>query len=152
MLQRMRQVCLGLIAVSAIAVSAVPASAAAERFEITAMRSVRPTLVATVDALQKKDIAKAKDAFADYDSAWNGIEVYVNTRDKVAYNAIELELQNKITKELNDPMADATKILPDAQAILADAFVFHHPPLTPPEGWITRDTFLTKALAVTRSQ
>ncbi|MEA2639394.1 MAG: hypothetical protein QOF51_788 [Chloroflexota bacterium] len=38
-----------------------------------------------------------------------------------------------------------------AREILAEGFVFHHPPLTPSEGWIGRDTFLARALTVTRA-
>jgi hypothetical protein len=38
--------------------------------------------VNTIAALKKGDVPKARAAFADYDSAWNGIEVYINTRDK----------------------------------------------------------------------
>jgi len=35
--------------------------------------------------------------------------------------------------------------------ILSAGFVFHHPPLTPPAGWVGRDTFLARALTVTRA-
>jgi hypothetical protein len=53
---------------------------AADRFEVASIKAVRPTLVRTVDALQKNNPKAARDAFGDFDSAWNGIEVYINTR------------------------------------------------------------------------
>ena len=39
----------------------------------------------------------------------------------------------------------------EATQILAEGFVFHHPPLTPDEGWIGREVFLERALRLTRS-
>lgn len=38
-------------------------AAAGERFEVTSIKAVRPTLVNTIDALKKGDVAKAQDAF-----------------------------------------------------------------------------------------
>jgi hypothetical protein len=98
---------------------AVEAAKPGERFEITSVKAVRPTLVDTVAALQKRDIAAAKAAFATYDSLWNGIEVYINTRSRPVYEALELVLQAKITKALEAPNPDGAAILTDAQAMLA---------------------------------
>src|SRR5258708_4391202 len=98
---------------------AVEAAKPGERFEITSVKAVRPTLVDTVAALQKRDIAAAKAAFAAYDSLWNGVEMYVNTRSKDMYDALEHVLQAKIEKALNAPNPDAAAILTDAQAMLA---------------------------------
>ena len=98
--------------------SAVEAAKPGERFEITSVKAVRPTLVDTVAALQKRDIAAAKVAFAAYDSLWNGIEVYINTRSKDMYGALEQVLQARIEKALNAPNPDASALLADAQAML----------------------------------
>jgi hypothetical protein len=50
-------------------------AAAANAKEVTAVSSVRPKIDALVTALQKKDLAAARTAYADYDATWNGIEV-----------------------------------------------------------------------------
>jgi tetratricopeptide (TPR) repeat protein len=97
---------------------AVEAAKSGERFEITSIKAVRPALVDTVAALQRRDIAGAKAAFASYDSLWNGIEVYINTRSKDMYGALEQVLQARIEKALNAPNPDASALLADAQAML----------------------------------
>src|SRR5262245_65392941 len=94
---------------------AVEAAKPAERFEVTSIKAVRPALVDTVAALQRRDIAGAKAAFQTYDSLWNGIEMYINTRSRPMYEALEIVLQAKITKALDAPNADAAAILMDAQ-------------------------------------
>jgi hypothetical protein len=116
--------------------SAVEAAKPGERFEITSVRAVRPTLVDTVAALQKRDIAAAKVAFAAYDSLWNGIEMYVNTRSKDMYDALEHVLQARIEKALNAANPDVSALLTDAQAMLtkydeAIDMVAKAPPLNP---------------------
>jgi hypothetical protein len=98
---------------------AVEAAKPGERFDVTRVKAVRPTLVDTVAALQKRDIAAARAAFEAYDSLWNGIEMYINTRSKDMYDALEHVLQARIEKALGAPNPDAAAILPDAQAILA---------------------------------
>jgi hypothetical protein len=117
MIQRLRGIGFALFTTAAIC-GAAPASAA-DSFELTSIKAVRPTLVNTLNALQQHDIPKAKDAFEAYDSNWNGIEVYINTRNKDMYNAIELELQDRITKELNATPPDYPKLIADTQAIIA---------------------------------
>lgn len=97
---------------------AVEAAKAGERFEITNIKAVRPTLVDTVTALQKRDIAGAKAAFEAYDSLWNGIEMYINTRSKDMYDAIEHVFQARIEKALSAPNPDTAALLTDAQAML----------------------------------
>jgi tetratricopeptide (TPR) repeat protein len=114
----------------------VEAAKPGERFEITSVRAVRPTLVDTVAALQKRDVAAAKAAFAAYDSLWNGIEMYVNTRSKDMYDALEHVLQARIEKALNAPNPDVAALLADAQAMLvkydeAIDMVAKAPPLNP---------------------
>jgi len=79
---------------------------------------VRPTLVDTIAALQRRDIAGAKAAFEAYDSLWNGIETYVNTRSKDMYDTLEHVLQARIEKALNAPNADVAALLADAQMML----------------------------------
>jgi tetratricopeptide (TPR) repeat protein len=79
---------------------------------------VRPTLVDTIAALQRRDIAGAKTAFEAYDSLWNGIETYVNTRSKDMYDTLEHVLQARIEKALNAPNPDVSSLLADAQMML----------------------------------
>jgi tetratricopeptide (TPR) repeat protein len=135
---------IGLRIVAALAVigaaSQAPAVEAAkpgaERFEVTSIKAVRPTLVATIAALQQRDAAKAKAAFGDYDSAWNGIEVYINTRSKAMYDVLEHEYQARIEKALAGPNPDTAAVLADAQAMLAKYdeaidMVAKAPPLNP---------------------
>jgi hypothetical protein len=98
---------------------AVEAAKPGERFEITSVKAVRPTLVDTVAALQKRDIAGAKAAFATYDSLWNGIEMYVNTRSRDTYQELEHGYQERIDKGLNAPNPNAAAMLAEAQAMLA---------------------------------
>ncbi len=98
--------------------NAVEAAKPAERFEIAGVKAVRPTLVNTIAALQKHDIAGAKAAFEAYDSLWNGIEMYVSTRSKDMYDALEHVLQARIEKAFGAPNPDVAALLADAQAIL----------------------------------
>ena len=42
--------------------------------------------------------AAAKEAFEAYDSGWNGVEVYINTRSMEMYNELERVLQARITE------------------------------------------------------
>jgi tetratricopeptide (TPR) repeat protein len=99
--------------------SAVEAAKPGERFELTSVKAVRPTLVDTIAALQRRDIAGAKAAFEAYDSLWNGIETYINTRSKDMYDGLEHVLQARIEKALNAPNPDLSALLADAQAMLA---------------------------------
>ena len=89
-----------------------------ERFEISSIKAIRPTLVETITALQQRNVARAKAAFEDYDSGWNGIEVYINTRSKDVYRLLELEFQPRITKALDSPNPDLSGVLADVQAML----------------------------------
>jgi tetratricopeptide (TPR) repeat protein len=96
-----------------------PAALAADRFEVTSIKAVRPTLVNTADALQKGNVKAARDAFSAFDSAWNGIEVYINTRDMEMYNTLERVMQAKLTEGLNAPNPNAQDLLSQAKAMLA---------------------------------
>jgi len=92
---------------------------AADRFEVASLKAVRPTLVRTVDALQKNNPKAAKEAFGDFDSAWNGIEVYINTRSPEMYNTLERDLQAKITAGLNESSPNVANMLALAKTMLA---------------------------------
>ena len=92
---------------------------AGERFEVSAIKAVRPTLVKTLAALKKGDIAQARAAFEAYDSGWNGIEMYINTRDKSMYDELEKNLQERITKGLASANPDVAALTSDAQTMLA---------------------------------
>ena len=94
-------------------------AAGANRFEVTSLRGVRPILVKTIADLEKKDAAAAKADMENYDSAWNGVEVYVNTRSMDLYNEIEHHYQTAVTDALNKPNPDTAPILADAKAMLA---------------------------------
>src|SRR5262245_6625520 len=89
-----------------------------ERFEVSSIKAVRPRLVDTLSAIQQGDIAGAKEAFQAYDSGWNGIEVYINVRSRPLYQALELDLQAKITKALGQPSPDVATPLSDVRAML----------------------------------
>jgi hypothetical protein len=93
-------------------------SAEGERFEITSIKAVRPTLVNTIRELERRDAAAAQIAFTAYDSAWNGIETYVNVRSKPMYDALEHGFQARIENALASGTADLAAVLEDAKAML----------------------------------
>ena len=95
------------------------AGGGAARFEVTSLRAVRPILVKAIADLEKKNAAAAKADMEDYDSAWNGAEVYVSTRSMDFYNEIEHHYQTAVTEALNKPNPDTMAILADAKAMLA---------------------------------
>ena len=114
----------------------LPAAAQTERFEIASIKAVRPALVDTIAALQKGDVAGARAAFDAYDSLWNGIEMYVNTRSKDIYDTLEHGFQARIEKAFSAPSPDAATLLLEAQAMLAKYdetidIVSKSPPLNP---------------------
>jgi len=135
-----RYVVLGLLVASAADVAAReprPESAApADRFEVAQIKIVRPTLVRTLDALKAKDVAAARAAFEEYDSAWNGIEVYINTRSKPMYDELEHDLQAKIAEGLRAASPDIGPLAMQTQTMLAKydeaiRLVEQAPPLNP---------------------
>ena len=123
----MRQVIcrLGFVAFTTLAsltgqaASAPAETSSSERFEVSAVKAARPFLLDTLTAIQQGNLARAKEAFEGYDSAWNGIEVYINVRSRPLYQILELELQARISKALDDPRADMATLLSDAQMMLA---------------------------------
>ncbi len=107
-----------------------------ESFELSGIKAVRPNLVNLVAALKKGDIAAAKAAFDAYDSGWNGIEVYINTRDKSLYGELEQNFQARISKGLESKDPDRAALLADGEAMLskydeAIRMVQGAPPLNP---------------------
>ena len=140
----MQVICrIGLVAFTMLAIltgqatSAVAeAKSTAERFEVSAVKAPRSFLVDTLTAVQQGDLARAKEAFEGYDSAWNGIEVYINVRSRALYQILELELQARISKALDSPRPDMAALLSDAQMMLvkydeAIDIVTKAPPLSP---------------------
>jgi tetratricopeptide (TPR) repeat protein len=119
MMQQARRIAFGLFTTLAVVgvVGQLPA-AAQERFEITSIKAVRPTLVNTIGALEKRDVAAARDAFEAYNSLWNGIEMYVNTRSKEAYDTLEHGFEARIAKALESSNPDVPAVLADAKAML----------------------------------
>ena len=93
---------------------------AQERFEIKSLRTPIPHIEATLAAIKQRDVAKAIDAFEAYDSAWNGVEVYVNVRSRPTYELLEINLQNKITKALTGPNPDFAALTADTESLLAE--------------------------------
>src|SRR6202043_980709 len=118
MMQRVRRIGFGLFTTLALVGFAGQAPAADDRFEVASIKAVRTTLVDTANALQQGNIPKAKDAFDNYDSAWNGVEVYIDTRSKPMYDKIELDLQARINKEMEQPMPDLAKLRADIQEMI----------------------------------
>jgi iron uptake system EfeUOB component EfeO/EfeM len=107
------------LAVAAMAAVCAQSARAADRFEVERIKAVRPTLVDTANALQKGNVKAAREAFAAFDSAWNGIEVYINTRDMEMYNTLERVMQAKLTEGLNGASPNTQDLLAQARAMLA---------------------------------
>ena len=118
-MQKIRQIGFAIVATLAFACAAGQAFAQGERFEVTSIKAIRPTLVNTIAALQAGDVPRAKAAFEAYDSAWNGIEVYINVRSKPMYEILEHEFQPRITKALDGPNPNIASALADVQGMLA---------------------------------
>jgi hypothetical protein len=118
MVQRVHSIGLAVLTILATFGCLGQARAAEERFEISSIKAIRPSLVDTITALQQRDVARARAAFEAYDSGWNGIEVYVNTRSKDMYRLLELEFQPRITKAFDKPNPDISEVLKDVQAML----------------------------------
>jgi hypothetical protein len=119
MMQRIRRIGFGLVATLAVLGSVGPAPAADDdRFEVTSIKAVRPTLEKTIAALQQRNVAQAKEAFEAYDSSWNGIEFYVNTRSREFYDALEHGYQARINKAFESASPDVAATLTEAQGML----------------------------------
>jgi len=120
MMKRFHDIAAAVLAILSFVALVDPISAApAERFEVTSIKAIRPTLTNTLDAVQKRDATRARESFQAYDSGWNGIEFYVNTRSRPMYELLELQYQPKITKALEAASPDFAAIAPDVQGMLA---------------------------------
>ncbi|MFO1183706.1 MAG: hypothetical protein U1E56_02825 [Bauldia sp.] len=111
-----RATCAAFAMLGALALGAHSACAQ-DRFDLKVLKTVFPPLQATIDALRQGDVKKAREAFADYDSMWNGVEVYINVRDRPGYELVELELQARVTKALDGANPDRNAIIADVQAM-----------------------------------
>ena len=94
------------------------AGSGAARFEVTSLKAVRPLILKTIADLEKKNAAAAKADIAAFDSAWVGVEGYVNVRNMDMYNDIEHNWETKVTEALNKPNADTAAVLSDAKGLL----------------------------------
>src|SRR5262245_8517223 len=110
---------IGLAMLAVLTIAGQPRDLLAqERFEVTSLTKVRPTIVNTIGALEKRDVEAARDAFEAYDSTWNGIEVYVNVRSRPMYQDLEHGYQARITKGLEAAAPDTGALLKEAQGLL----------------------------------
>ena len=112
---------LAVVALFAILIACprLASAQAGSRFEVTSIKAIRPTLVNMVAALQKGNVAAAREALKAYDSGWNGIEVYVNVRHPDMYKELEGGFQNRITQGLTAAAPDTTALLAEAKGMLA---------------------------------
>jgi hypothetical protein len=120
MMKHIHHFAIGLLASLVVLMGLVPTALAApaERFEVTSIKAIRPTLVNTISALQQRNVAAARDAFEAFDSAWNGIEFYVNTRSREMYQDLEHGYQARINKGLEASSPDTAALLTEAQNML----------------------------------
>jgi hypothetical protein len=95
------------------------AHAATPSYEASTMRAVKPTISATIAALQQGDLAAAKRAEQQYNILWHGVEVYLNFRSKPTYDVLEGDIQNRLETEMNKPDANAQTALGIAKELQA---------------------------------
>lgn len=98
--------------------TATATQAIKETKEVTLTRAVRPSVAATVAALEKGDIAAARAAWAVYDPLWNGMEIYISYRSLPTYQDLEVNWEAKINAALAAPDAKAADVLPMAKSLL----------------------------------
>lgn len=108
-----------VVASKAPAPAAPTAAVSGQTKEVQVLNAVRPNLTNLVDALQKGDAPAASKALKGYDTAWNGVEVYVNVRCPDCYAQLETVLQAKVTELLGATPPNVKDALPQAQALLA---------------------------------
>ncbi|MCU1484693.1 MAG: hypothetical protein JWN67_1439 [Actinomycetia bacterium] len=102
------------VAAGALALTLAPGSAGAAgppTFEVATVRAVKPTIAATIAALQEGDLTGARQAEQDYNILWHGVEVYLNFRSNPTYDVLEGDIQNRLETELAKPAASATLAL-----------------------------------------
>ncbi|MCU1496380.1 MAG: hypothetical protein JWM47_333, partial [Acidimicrobiales bacterium] len=102
------------VVAGALALTLAPGTAgaaSAPTFEVATVRAVKPTIAATIAALQEGDLTGARQAEQDYNILWHGVEVYLNFRSKPTYDVLEGDIQNRLETELAKPAASATVAL-----------------------------------------
>ena len=99
--------------------AASKAPAPTTRSEITSITAVRANLQNLVDATQKGDVPAARAALKAYNTAWNGVEVYISFRNPAMYSDIETVWEAKVTTELNATPADISDAREDSKTLLA---------------------------------
>ncbi len=119
MIENIRRSVFVIVVVLVVAGGTIQAYAQSERFELFSLKAVRTTLVDTIAALKSGDLGRARAAFEAYDSAWNGIEVYINVRSKTAYEILEHDFQPRIAKALDSGNPNVRSLIADVQAMLA---------------------------------
>jgi hypothetical protein len=121
-MRQMRFVALVAVTVLSIPIAGhagqAKAAGGAARFEVTSLKAVRPLILKTIADLEKKNAAAGKADIAAFDSAWVGVEVYVNFRNMDMYNDIEHNWETKVSEALGKPNADTVAVLADAKALL----------------------------------
>jgi hypothetical protein len=105
-------------AASTAPTQATKPAAGANPKEVDYVKTPRPFIVATIDALKKNDVAAARKAMRDYDDAWNGVEVYVNVRSRELYNRVEIQDQKKIEEGLEAAQPKLAELVPIAEDLL----------------------------------
>jgi|SRR5579884_88896 hypothetical protein len=95
-----------------------PGAPAAGSSEVQRLTRVGGFLTATIDALNKNDLAGARKAFADFDDGWSAIEVYVKARSEKLYRDIE-DVQDKVDKQFESASPNPKDIVPQVQQIQA---------------------------------
>ena len=98
-----------------------PAASAAAQTSVTKeldlIKTPRPFIDKLTEALRKGDLAAARQAYEDYDAAWNGIEVYTNYRSRQLYSELEVDIQGKIGQALDAPQPKLADIVPFSEAM-----------------------------------
>lgn len=88
--------------------------------ELRVLNAVRPNLVQLVDAAQKGDFVTAQKALKAYNTAWNGVEVYVSYRAPDMYTEVEAVREAKVTELLGATPPNQADVLAAAQSVLAE--------------------------------
>jgi uncharacterized cupredoxin-like copper-binding protein len=101
------------------AATSKPITAPADKKELALVSAVRTNVVNIIDAAKKGDFPGAKKALKAYNTAWNGVEVYVSFRSADLYSQIETVLEAKVTSLLDATPPNAAEIVPAAEALLA---------------------------------
>ncbi len=100
---------------TAPAATATSTAVAAVNKEVENVKSLAPFIDRMVTALKSGDVAASRQAYEAFDARWHGIEIYINIRSRPMYEALELDLQAKIAKALEEPQPKLADIVPNAE-------------------------------------